>query len=116
MFLIGAINQCAHERGECDRGKVRGRGQSPSHKREHKTSGVLPRSKTALLSVCFFPLERYSSLPAALLAPSGLTSFGGPTNHSSVPALEQASFTLPSLTVLSIYNLSLFQVIIICQI
>lgn len=54
--------------------------------------------------------------PAALLAPSSLTSFQGSTNHSSVPALEQASFTLPSLTVLSIYNLSLFQVIIICQI
>ena len=82
------------------------------------TSGMLPGSKqpTALLPVCFSPLERYSPLLAALLAPSGLASFWGLINDSSVPALEQVSFTLPSITVLSIYNLSLFQVIIICQI
>jgi len=83
---------------------------------QNKRCASSEKQPTALLSVCFSPLQRYSPLPADMLAPSGLTSFGGPTNHSSVPALEQASFTLPSLTVLSIYNLSLFQVIIICQI
>lgn len=90
-------------------------GQSPRHKMECKTSGTFPRSKQpkALLSVRFSLPECSSPLPAALLA---LTTFWGPTNHSPVLVLEQASFTLPSLRVLSVYNLSPLQVIILCQI
>lgn len=105
MFLTGAINQCAYEGGECDRGKVRWRGQSPSHKREHKTSGVCPRRSSPQLScLCVsplcnaIPLPRLTCLPPAAWQVLGVLQITALSQLLSrrplhCPALQSSAFT-----------------------